>query len=154
MTYDNCDACLEGAAGTTVDRRSIDVLLAALGIEQRELAARMGYRPAYVVNVLNGFTPASPAFREAFGQLLAQLLLGIPLRAPQSFPAGPLQEFIERRAAVAASRAQFYADLGLSRHGWNKRRRVSAALVDRVCCDLGIHPSSIYPDFTDAEEVP
>jgi hypothetical protein len=35
----------------SVDRRGINVLLAALDVDQRELAERMGYRPGYVANV-------------------------------------------------------------------------------------------------------
>ncbi|MFN2489135.1 MAG: hypothetical protein ABR529_05265 [Actinomycetota bacterium] len=130
-----------------VDRRALNVVVAVLGIEQRELAERMGYRPGYVANVLNGCTPASDAFRWALGEALAELLLGSSRKAASGFPAQPLSELIERRAAGAASRRQFYADLELSCHGWNKRQELSADLIDRVCCALGVHPSSLYPDF-------
>ena len=129
------------------DRGSINVLLAALDLDQRDLAERMGYRPGYVANVFNGCTPASDAFRTAFGELLSDLLLGPSRQRGDSYPADPLRDLIERRAADAPLRAQFYADLGLSCHGWNKRRHVSGGLVDRVCCALGVHPSAIYPGF-------
>ena len=59
MLCENCDVSLEREAEVIVDRRSINVLLATLDIEQRELAARMGYRPSYVVNVLTGFSSTS-----------------------------------------------------------------------------------------------
>ncbi|MGH2755130.1 MAG: hypothetical protein ACRDLB_11940 [Actinomycetota bacterium] len=36
----------------TADRKAVDVILAALGLEQRQLAETMGYRPGYVANVL------------------------------------------------------------------------------------------------------
>jgi hypothetical protein len=42
-----------------VDRKALNVLLAVLDLEQRELAELMGYREGYVANVLNGFTKAS-----------------------------------------------------------------------------------------------
>jgi hypothetical protein len=129
------------------DRRSINVLLAALDVDQRDLAERMGYRPGYVANVFNGCTSPSDAFRTAFGQLLSDLLLGPSRVSGDSYSAHPLRDLIERRAVDAPSRTQFYADLGLSSHGWNKRRQVPGALVDQVCCALGVHPSAIYPDF-------
>ena len=131
----------------STDRRSINVLLAALDLDQRDLAERMGYRPGYVANVFNGCTRPSGAFKAAFGELLSDLLLGASRGTGDSYPADPLKDLIERRAVDASSRMQFYADLGLSCHGWNNRRQVSGAVVDQVCCALGVHPSAIYPDF-------
>lgn len=137
----------------SADRRGINVLLAALDIEQRELAARMGYRDGYVSNVFNGFAEPSNAFKEAFGDVVADLLLGPARRDGKTLPAAPLVEFLERRAQAASSRPQFYADLGVSPHGWNKRQVVTVALVDRVCCALGVHPSYVYGRDYDVDEV-
>ena len=128
----------------SVDRRGINILLAALDLEQRELAARMGYDKAYVVNVLNGFTMPSDAFKQAFGEAVADLLVGSSRTQVSRLPAKPLRDFLERRARDAECRTRFYEDLGLTRNGWHKRRYVSEALLDRVCCALGVHPSAIY----------
>lgn len=128
----------------SVDHRTIKVLLAALDIEQRELAGVMGYRPAYLANVLNGHTPASASFRQAFGEALAELLLGEPDPAPDRYPAHPLRALVQRRAADADSPTQFYSDLGISVHSLSKRDVLPGALVDRLCCALGVHPTSIY----------
>ncbi|MGH2819324.1 MAG: hypothetical protein ACRDJ5_01580 [Actinomycetota bacterium] len=141
------DAGSEEGGGTTIDRRAINVLLAALDVEQRDVAARMGYQPGYVANVFNGCSPSSDAFKKAFGEVVAELVLGNSNKAARSYPAGPLRALIERRAGEAVSRMDFYADLGVSCYGWNKRERVSAALIDRVCCAVGVHPSAIYPEF-------
>jgi cyanate lyase len=135
-----------------VDRRALNVLLAALGIEQRELAERMGYREGYVANVLNGCTKASASFREAFGAAVAELLLGSVEHATMTLAATPLVELIRNRAAQAPCKAQFYEDLGITPHGWNKRKGVSEALVDRVCCALGVHLSALYGYGYDVEE--
>lgn len=134
------------------DRRALNVLLAALEIEQRDLAEAMGYRSGYVANVLGGFTQASGAFKAAFGELVAELLLGPSRKGAETYPAGPLRELIERRAAEAGSRKQLFSALGLSSDGWNKRVSVTASLVDRVCCALGVHPTALYPDFVRLEE--
>jgi hypothetical protein len=137
----------------SVDRRSINVLLSTLEVEQRDVAAAMGYRPGYVANVFNGFTQPSTAFKSAFGELLAELLLGPSRSTTDCYPAGPLRELLERRASDAPSRTQFYADLGLSPSGWNKRQVVTGKLVDRICCALGVHPTAIYPEFPRLERV-
>lgn len=81
--------------------------------------------------------------------MLADLLLG-ESRKRKGLPAKPFIDYLERRAAQALSVADFYADLGLSRRGWSNRKFVSEELVDRVCCQLGIHISAIYR--TDVEE--
>jgi hypothetical protein len=127
-----------------VDRKAVNVLLAVLGIEQRELAELMGYRDGYVANVLNGCTKASVAFREAFGVAIAELVLGPAGHRLHSLPATPLADLLTKRASQAPCKAQFYADLGLSPRGWNKRKSVPEVLVDSVCCALGVHPSSLY----------
>lgn len=129
------------------DRRALKVLLAALDIDYAEIGQRMGYERGYVCNVLGGATPPSDAFKTAFGALVAELLLGCPHRDRQ-YPAEPLRQLVARRAADAPSKTEFYADLGLACGGWNKRRHVSAATVDRVCCALGVHPTAIYPEFS------
>lgn len=132
-----------------VDRRAVDVILAVLGIEQRELAELMGYRDGYVANVMNGCTKASPAFRQAFGDALAELVLG-PVGHPLlTLPAAPLVDLLKKRAAQAPSKRQFYADLGISPHGWNKREVVTELVVDRICSALGVHPSAIYNEIWD-----
>lgn len=87
------------------DRRALNVLLAVLGIEQQELAELMGYRPRYVTNVLNGFTPASRAFRTAFAAVVTELLLG-EQDDPERYPAAPLSELVRRRAAEAGSKRE------------------------------------------------
>lgn len=136
----------------TVDRTAVNVILAVLSLEQRELAELMGYRDGYVANVLNGCTKASLNFREAFGRALAELVLGPAGHPLQTLPAGPLVELLKARAAQAPSKKQFYADLGISAHGWNKRELVTEALVDRICCELGVHPSALYGQHYDVEE--
>lgn len=135
----------------STNRTALNVVLAALDIEQRALAADMGYEPAYVANVFNNSAAPSDAFKVAFGAALADRLLGRS-RTQSRLPARPLADYLARRAKEAWSREQFYADLGLSSHGWGKRRFVTEELVDRVCCNLGIHPSSIYGADYDIEE--
>ena len=128
----------------TVDRRTLNVLLAALDIEQRELADRMGYDKTYVVNIFNGFTQTSNAFKQAFGDALGDLLLGGTRRAKR-LPAAPLVEFLETRARGAECRSAFYENLGLNPQSWHRGRKyVSESQLDRICCALGVHPSSIY----------
>ena len=128
----------------TVDRKSINILLAALEIEQRELAERMGYEPAYVVNVFNGFTAPSDGFKKAFGAVVADLVLGSSRTDVSRLPAAPLTEFLRKRADRAECRSQFYADLGLTAQAWNRRKFVTESQLDDICCQLGIHPSEIY----------
>jgi hypothetical protein len=134
-----------------VDRRALNVLLAVMEIEQRELAELMGHSEGYVANALNGCTKALSPFREAFGAALAELLLGSVGHPMMTLPASPLTELIRKRAAQAPCKAQFYEDLGLTPHGWNKREVVSEALVDRICCVLGVHPSALYGQNYDPE---
>ena len=132
----------------SVDRTTLNVLLAALDIEQRELADRMGYDKTYVVNVFCGFTAPSDAFKQAFGEAVADLVLGSSRTEVNRLPAAPLVEFLDRRAKQSTSRAQFYKSLGLKPQGWIRRRWVNESLLDRICCELGVHPSAIYgPDF-------
>lgn len=105
-----------------VDRRTIKVLLAALELEQQELADHMGYQRFYVVNVLNGFTKASPAFRRAFGETIATLILGPYENALESYPPEPLLRLIESRAAAAPSKRDFYRDLGTNPQALKSRK--------------------------------
>lgn len=128
----------------TVDRRTINVLLASLEIGQRELAERMGYDKGYVVNVFNGFTLPSDGFKSAFGEVIGDLVLGSSRTDVSRLPAQPMIEYLSRRAAESECRSRFYADLGLTAQGWNRRKFVTAAQVDRICCRLGIHPTEIY----------
>ena len=107
----------------------------------------MGYEPAYVANVCNGCTQPSESFKAAFGNAFADLLLGESrTQQRRTLPAKPLYEFLERRAKDDPCCQDFYKDLGLSPHGWNHRKVVTENIVDRVCCELGIHVSYIYGD--------
>ena len=128
----------------TTDRRALNILLAALELEQCQLATMMGYEAAYVANVFNGFTPPSDIFKLAFGEVLSDLLLGKSRCEGTRLAARPLAEYLARVAAEAPSKEQFYADLGLTSRGWGNRHFVTEQLVDRVCCQLGVHPSAIY----------
>lgn len=128
----------------TVDRRTINVLLAALEIEQHELAERMGYDKGYVVNVFNTFTAPSDSFKKAFGEVVADLVLGSSRTHVSRLEAAPLIDYLRKRAQEAECRSQFYAHLGLTAQAWNRRKFVTASQVDDICCQLGIHPSEIY----------
>lgn len=130
----------------SVDRRTINVLLASLELEQRELAERMGYDKGYVVNVFNGFTPPSDGFKKAFGDVIADLVLGSSRTEVSRLPAAPLIEYLRKRANQAECRTRFYEDLGLTAQAWNRRKFVTEGLLDDICCRLGIHPSEIYGD--------
>ena len=137
----------------TTNRTALNVMLAALELEQREVARLMGYDERYVSNVFNGFTPASCAFKRELGRVLADLLLGESNGGrSRGLPAKPFVEFLEKRSSEAPNVADFYDDLGLSRRGWSNRKFVSEDLVDRVCCELGIHISAIYSRDSDVEE--
>src|SRR5688572_3804626 len=103
-----------------VDRKTLNILLAALDLEQRELADRMGYDKSYLVNVLNGFSPPSDGFKAAFGEAIADLLLGDSRTEANRLPAQPLIDYLSKRAAESECRSQFYADLGLTPQGWNR----------------------------------
>jgi hypothetical protein len=127
------------------DRKALNVLLALLELPQGRLAEHMGYDRGYVVNVLNGFTTASPGFRRAFGETVATLLLG-PLEQSvrESYPPGPLVDLVQRAAGEAPSKRDFYRDLGTTLQALKNRKRLDGILVDRICCALGVHPSSLY----------
>ena len=128
-----------------VDRKAVNVLLAALGMEQHEFAALMGYDEGYVSNVLNGFTETRPAFRRAFGETIGSLVLGTFEReVRESYPAGPLLELISQRAARAVSKRDFYRDLGTSAQALKNRKCFDGLFVDRICCRLGVHLSALY----------
>jgi hypothetical protein len=128
-----------------IDRKTIKILLAALELEVRELAELMGYDNGYVVNVLNGLTVARPAFRRAFGETIGSLVLGTyqPASA-ETYPAAPLIALVESRAAHANSKRVFYRELGTSAQALKKRRTFDGVFVDRICCALGVHPTSVY----------
>lgn len=134
-------------SGSGVDRKAADVILAVVGLEKRELADLMGYRKGYVTNVMNGLTKASPAFKEAFGNAIAELVLGPSGPPLQTLPAAPLKELIKKRAEQAPCESQFYSDLGINPQGWNKRQVVTEVVVDKICCALGVHPSAIYDEI-------
>jgi hypothetical protein len=127
-----------------IDRKTINILLAALNIGQGELAELMGYDKGYAANVFNGFTEARPAFRRAFGETIGSLILGSyqPATA-ERYPAAPLLTLITQRAAEASCKRDFYRQLGVN-ETIHKRSTLDAVLVDRVCCALGVHPSSVY----------
>jgi len=128
-----------------VDRKTINILLAALDIEQHELSEMMGYDKGYVSNVFNGFTEARPAFRRAFGETIGSLILGTfePL-SRETYPAGPLAELIAARASQAVSKREFYREIGTNASALRGRKTFDGLFVDRVCCALGVHPSSVY----------
>ena len=135
------------------DRRAIRVLLAALELEVRDLAEHMGYDEGYVVNVLNGFTEARPGFRRAFGETIGSLILGtFEPETSHSYPAAPLRRLIESRAAEAVSKRDFYRDLGTTQQALRRRERFDGIFVDRICCALGVHPSSVYGSDYDLDE--
>ena len=136
-----------------IDRKTINILLAALSIEQHELAEMMGYDRGYVSNVFNGFTEARPAFRRAFGETVGSLILGTyePL-SRESYPAGPLVELIIARAAEAPSKREFYRELGTNASALRDRHTFDGLFVDRICCALGVHPSSVYGGDYDIAE--
>ena len=136
-----------------VDRKSINILLAALDIEQHELSEMMGYDKGYVSNVFNGFTEARPAFRRAFGETIGSLILGTyEAEVKESYPAGPLLELISKRASQAVSKREFYRELGANAQALKNRKYFDGLFVDRVCCALGVHPSSVYgADYDIAE---
>lgn len=129
------------------DRKTLNILLAALELGQNELAEVMGYEQGYVSNVFNGFTEARPAFRRAFGETIGSLILGSyqPPTA-ERYPAAPLLSLVAKRAAQAPCKRNFYRDLGVN-ESIHKRDTLDAVLVDRVCCSLGIHPTSVYPEY-------
>jgi hypothetical protein len=129
------------------DRRTLDVLLAALQVEQKDLARLMGYDKGYVTNVFNGHTIARPAFRRAFGDTIASLVLGnYEPPTAERYPAEPLVALLEQRALAASCKRDFYRDLGVNEQ-ITKRSTLDAVLVDRICCQLGLHPTSLYPDY-------
>lgn len=128
-----------------VDRKTINILLAALDIEQHELSEMMGYDKGYVSNVFNGFTEARPAFRRAFGETIGSLILGTfePL-SRERYPADPLVKLIAARASQAVSKREFYREIGTNASALRGRKTFDGLFVDRVCCALGVHPSSVY----------
>ena len=133
------------------DRRTLAILLATLDIEQNELAEMMGYDRGYVSNVFNGFTQARPSFRRAFGETIGSLILGtFQPETAESYPAGPLLELITSRAAQANNKREFYRELGTNLQALKNRKRFDGIFVDRVCCSLGVHPSAVYPEFSDS----
>jgi len=136
-----------------VDRKTIKVLLACLDLEVGELAEHMGYDEGSVVTVLNGFTEARPGFRRAFGETIGSLILGtFEPEMGEWYPAEPLAALIERRAEEAPSRREFFRDLGTSAQAVKSRKRFDGIFVDRICCALGVHPSSVYGRDYDVEE--
>lgn len=131
----------------TPDRRTLNILLAALDLEQKELAELMGYDKGYVNNVFNGFTEARPAFRRAFGETIGSLVLGnYQPPTAERYPAAPLVSLLANRAADAPCKQEFYRNLGVN-VSIHRRERLDAVLIDRVCCQLGVHPSNLYPDY-------
>jgi hypothetical protein len=136
-----------------IDRKTLNILLAALDIEQHELADMMGYDKGYVVNVLNGFTKASPGFRRAFGETVASLVLGPhDEMVKETYPPEPLVQLIESRAAAAPSKREFYREPGTNAQAIKNRKSFDGLFVDRVCCALGVHPTSVYGrDYNIAE---
>ena len=134
-----------GSVVMAVDRKTIKILLASLDLDVAELAEHMGYDEGYVVNVLNGFTDARPSFRRAFGETVGSLIFGTyEPEISESYSPAPLLDLIERRAAEAASKREFYRELGTSAQALRGRKCFDGILVDRICCALGVHPSHVY----------
>jgi hypothetical protein len=128
----------------SVDRRAVKVILALCDMELKELAHHLGYEPRYVSNVLCRQVDPSRAFRRAFGETVANLVFGDRPARETRLPAAPLVELIERRAESAPSKRDFYADKGINMSYLTTRGWVKVTLVDRICCALGVHPSSLY----------
>lgn len=136
----------------TVDRRAADVILTLCGLEIREFAEHAGYDAGYVSNVLTGATVPSLAFRRAFGETVATLIFGPSDGPDRQLPAEPLVELVRKRARYAARKRDFYSDAGINMNYLVSRKSVSHALVDRICCALGVHPTSIYGAHYGIEE--
>ena len=130
------------------DRKTLNILLAALELEQNQLAEMMGYDKGYVCNVFNGFTIARPGFRRAFGETIGSLILGCyePVEA-ETYPAAPLVAFIEKAAAAAPCKRDFYRELGTNQQALRSRETFDGVFVDRICCALGLHPNNVYPEY-------
>lgn len=130
---------------STPDRKTLNILLAALDLEQNELAEMMGYERGYVSNVFNGFTEARPGFRRALGETIGTLILGNyhPVSG-ERYPAAPLVALVERRASQAPSKRDFYRDLGTNLSCLKAHDSFDGIFVDRICCALGLHPTSVY----------
>jgi hypothetical protein len=142
-----------GCVVMAIDRKTIKILLVSLDLEVAELAQHMGYDDGYVVNVLNGITDASPGFRRAFGETIGALILGGYERdVSESYPPAPLVAFIEKRAAEARSKREFYRELGTSAQSLRSRKSFDGIFVDRICCALGVHPSYVYGRDYDGQE--
>ena len=136
-----------------IDRKALKVILAVLDMDLRDLAEHTGYDHGYVVNILNGFTPPSASFRRALGDTIATLVLGASeAQVQESYPAAPLMDLIERAASQARSKREFYADIGTSAQALKKHSCFDGVFVDRICCALGVHPSSVYGGDYDIEE--
>lgn len=129
-----------------IDRRAIRVILALCDMELSELAECLGYERGYVSNVLTGQTPPSPAFRRAFSDTVAQLVFGEGCGSGRMLPAAPLVDLVRRRARYAARKRDFYSDHGINLSYLTSHDRISEMLVDRICCSLGVHPSSLYDE--------
>ena len=112
----------------------------------------MGYDEGYVVNVLNGHTEARPGFRRAFGETIGALILGTyRAESAESYAPAPLVALIERAADAAVNKRDFYRDLGTSAQSIRSRKTFDGFFVDRICCALGVHPSSVYGRDYDAQ---
>jgi len=86
-----------------------------------------------------------PGFRRAFGETVASLVLGPHEETVmESYPPEPLMKLIESRAAEAPSKREFYRELGTNAQAIKNRKRFDGLFVDRVCCALGVHPTSVY----------
>lgn len=127
-----------------IDRRATNVILALSGLELGEFAEHVGYDAGYVSNVLTEQTRPSPAFRRAFGEAVATLIFGDAGLDSVRLPATPLLELVKRHARYAPSKRDFYSDHGINMNYLVSRQWLSGALVDRICCALGVHPSAIY----------
>lgn len=133
-----------------IDRRAVRMILALCGMELGDFAQCLGYERGYVSNVLTGQTRPSPAFCRAFGDTVAELVFGERCSTGRMLDTGPLLELVQRRARYAVRKRDFYSDNGINMSYLSSREFVSEVVVDRICSALGVHPSSVYDELSEA----
>lgn len=133
-----------------IDRRAVRVILALCEMEQGEFAECLGYERGYVSNVLTGQTRPSPAFCRAFGDSVAELVFGERCSRGRMLPTAPLLELVRRRAQYVPRKRDFYSDNGINMSYLSSREFITEVVVDRICSALGVHPSSVYDELSEA----
>lgn len=127
-----------------IDRKAMKVLLATLDLEQQELADRIGYEKGYVANVLNGLPRhrlGSAVPRRHDRHAPAQSLRGdgqgeLSVRAAYEARRGTRGRCAEQTRLLPRPR---YRPLAIK-----NRTSLDGVFVDRICCTLGVHPTSVY----------